>query len=142
VAAIMFMSSGAMKLFAFPVAGPSAEPVQLMSEMGIGGILEFFGGFLLLIGFVTRPIAFILAGEMAVAYFQFHFPNNPWPTLNQGTAAVLYCFIWLYFSVAGPGMWSVDAMIKGRKKHPKEKRDSTSIKIGHASRISPLGFKG
>jgi putative oxidoreductase len=65
---------------------------------------------LLLIGLFTRPVAFILAGEMAVAYFQFHFPGGFWPTINQGVPAVLYCFIWLYFSAAGPGPWSVDAL--------------------------------
>ena len=83
-----------------------------MSQMGIGGLLEFFGGFLLLIGFVTRPIAFILAGEMAVAYWQFHHPMNPWPIINNGVGAVLYCFIFLYFSAAGAGPWSIDAIRK------------------------------
>ena len=80
-----------------------------MSEVGVGGILEVFGGFLLLLGLFTRPVAFLLAGEMAVAYFQFHFPQSFWTVVNNGVAAVLYCFVWLYFSAAGAGPWSLDA---------------------------------
>lgn len=68
-----------------------------------------FGGALLLLGLFTRPVAFLLAGEMAVAYFQFHFPKSFWPTVNGGVSAALYCFIWLYFWAAGAGPWSVDA---------------------------------
>ena len=64
---------------------------------------------LLLVGLFTRPVAFVLSGMMAVAFFQFHAPGSFWPTINQGTAAILYCFIWLYFSAAGAGPWSVDA---------------------------------
>jgi putative oxidoreductase len=82
----------------------------LMTQVGIGGLLEAVGGFLLLIGLFTRPVAFVLSGEMAVAYFQFHFPQGFWPVVNQGQPAVLYCFIWLYFSAAGAGPWSVDAL--------------------------------
>jgi putative oxidoreductase len=77
-------------------------------------MLEFVGGALLLVGLFSRPVAFILSGEMAVAYFQFHFPQGFWPAVNQGQPAVLYCFIWLYISAAGPGPWSVDeAMRRG-----------------------------
>ena len=74
-----------------------------------GGVLETFGGGLLLLGLFTRPVAFILSGEMAVAYFQFHFPKGFWPTMNGGMPAVLYCFLWFYFSAAGAGPWSLDA---------------------------------
>jgi putative oxidoreductase len=110
VAAFMFMLTGTMKLFAFPAGvPPGGGTVQLLSQVGIGGILETFGGALLLLGLFTRPVAFILAGEMAVAYFQFHYPHGYWPILNGGVAAVLYCFIWLFFSAAGGGPWSVDA---------------------------------
>jgi len=113
VAAFMFIMAGTMKLFAFPVGmPPSGGTAQLMSQIGIGGILEAFGGALLLIGLFTRPVAFILAGEMAVAYFQFHQPQGFWPIVNGGTDAVLYCFVWLYFSAAGAGPWSLDAMRK------------------------------
>lgn len=110
VAALMFITFGTMKQFAFPVGmPPDGSTAKLMTQTGIGGILEFFGGILLLIGLCTRPVAFILAGEMAVAYFQFHHPMSPWPIINNGVAAVLYCFIFLYFSAAGAGPWSVDA---------------------------------
>ncbi|RPI02250.1 MAG: DoxX family protein [Ignavibacteriae bacterium] len=110
VSAIMFMLAGTVKLFAFPAGvPPNGGTVELLSQIGLGGILETFGGALLLLGLYTRPVAFILAGEMAVAYFQFHFPGNVWPVLNGGVSAVLYCFIWLYFSAAGAGPWSIDA---------------------------------
>jgi len=110
VAAFMFMQAGTMKLFAFPVGmPPDGGTAQLMSQIGIGGALEVFGGALLLLGFFTRPVAFILAGEMAVAYFQFHAPQGFWPIVNGGVSAALYCFVWLYFSAAGPGPWSLDA---------------------------------
>lgn len=113
VAAFMFILMGTMKLFAFPIGmPPDNSTATLMSQAGIGGILEVFGGFLVLIGLFTRPVAFILAGEMAVAYFQFHFPMSPWPVINNGTNAVLYCFVWLYFSAAGAGPWSMDAIRK------------------------------
>lgn len=110
VAAFMFILAGTMKLVAFPAGmPPNGDTTQLMSQIGFGGILEAFGGALLLLGLFTRPVAFLLSGEMAVAYFQFHFPQGFWPTMNGGVAAVLYCFVWLYFSAAGPGPWSLDA---------------------------------
>lgn len=115
MAAFMFMQSGTMKLFAFPIGmPPNNSTAELMTQVGIGGALELVGGGLMLIGLFTRPVAFILAGEMAVAYFQFHFPAGFWPVVNGGTAAALYCFIWLYFSAAGAGIWSVDAMRKSK----------------------------
>ena len=114
VAAFMFMLAGTSKLFAFPVGmPPDGSTAQPMTQIWIGGVLEVFGGALLLLGLFTRPVAFVLAGEMAVAYFQFHYPHSFWPTVNNGVPAVLYCFVWLYFSAAGAGPWSVDAMRKG-----------------------------
>jgi len=109
-AAFMFILSGTMKLFAFPAGiPPDGGTVPLMSQMGLGAVLEAFGGGLLLVGLFTRPVAFLLAGEMAVAYFQFHAPQGFWPTMNGGVAAALYCFVWLYFSAAGAGPWSLDS---------------------------------
>jgi putative oxidoreductase len=109
VSASMFILFGTMKLFAFPVGmPPDNSTAPLLSQTGIGGLLEVVGGGLLLIGLFTRPVAFLLSGEMAVAYFQFHFPQSFWPIVNNGVPAVLYCFIWLYFSAAGAGPWSVD----------------------------------
>ena len=111
VAAILFLQSGTVKLFGWPMEmPPEVGPLVVFSQTGIGGIIEFAGGLLLLIGLFTRPVAFILAGQMAVAYFQFHIPNAFWPMLNGGTDAVLYCFIWLYVSAAGAGPWSIDAI--------------------------------
>jgi len=109
-AASMFILFGTMKLFAIPAGvSPAGGTVPLISQMGLGAILEVFGGGLLLVGLFTRPVAFLLAGEMAVAYLQFHAPQGFWPTMNGGVAAALYCFIWLYFSGAGAGPWSLDA---------------------------------
>ena len=112
-AAIMFILAGSSKLFAFPVGmPPNGGTAVFMTQAWIGGVLETFGGALLLIGLFTRPVAFILAGEMAVAFFQFHFPKSPWPTVSGGVSAALYCFIWLYFSAAGAGPWSLDAKLR------------------------------
>lgn len=116
VSAFLFMQTGTMKLFAFPVGvPPNGGTVPMMSQAWIGGVLEVFGGALLLLGLFTRPVAFILAGEMAVAYFQFHAPKGFWSVMNGGQPAILYCFIWLYLSAAGPGPWSLDAM-RGRRR--------------------------
>jgi putative oxidoreductase len=93
---------------------PNGHEIVLLSQAGIGGILEVFGGALILIGLFTRPAAFILAGMMAVAYFQFHFPKSFWPTISGGMPAALYCFIWLYFSAAGAGPWSLDSLWRRR----------------------------
>lgn len=109
-AAFMFIQAGTVKLFAFPAGVSNMGAVPLMSQSGLAGVLEVSGGTLLLLGLFTRPVAFLLAGEMAVAYFQFHAPRSFWPVANGGQAAALYCFIWLYLSAAGPGPWSVDAM--------------------------------
>jgi putative oxidoreductase len=110
VAASMFILAGTAILFAFPAGiPPTGGTAPLMSQIWIGGVLELVGGALLLLGLFTRPVAFLLSGEMAVAYFQFHAPQGFWPTLNGGVASVLYCFIWIYFSAAGAGPWSLDA---------------------------------
>ena len=115
-AAFMFILAGTMKLFAFPMGmPPNGNTAEIFSQIGIGGILEVFGGGLILIGLFTRPVAFILCGEMAVAYWQFHAPQGLWPIENGGVAAVLYCFIWLYFSAAGAGRWSIDGWRKNQQ---------------------------
>lgn len=111
VAAISFITHGTQKLFAFPVPEPR-EPVQLMSLFGLASVLEIVGGTLLLFGLFTRPVAFVLAGEMAVAYFMVHMAQSIWPVLNGGEPAVLYCFLWLFFAAAGPGPWSLDERMK------------------------------
>ena len=119
-AAYMFILAGTMKLFSFPMGiPPDGSTAVLLSQIGIGGVLEALGGALMLLGLFTRPTAFILSGEMALAYFQFHAPQSFWPIINGGVPAVLYCFVWLYFSAAGAGSWSIDAIIKKRKQYSK-----------------------
>ena len=108
IAAFLFMLHGSQKLFGFPVNQPFPA-FPLFSLLGVAGILEFFGGFLLLIGVFTRITAFVLSGQMAVAYFMQHAPKGFWPVLNQGELAVIFCFIFLYLSAAGAGPLSVDA---------------------------------
>jgi putative oxidoreductase len=140
VAAFIFMLSGTMKLFAFPTGvPPDGGTVKLVSQMGLGGFLEVFGGLLLLVGLLTRPVAFVLAGEMAVAYFQFHFAQSFWPVVNNGVAAALYCFVWLFFSAAGAGPWSVDAWLKSRKEKrsrvPRQERRPIEVGPGHGGRL-------
>lgn len=109
ITAFMFIAHGTQKLFNAPPAtmvGGAVPPLL----MGIGGALEFVGGALLFIGLFTRPVAFILCGEMAVAYFMVSAPKGFLPLVNQGELAVLYCFVFLFFSFAGGGEWSVDRL--------------------------------
>ena len=111
IAAFMFLQTGTVKIFAWPVGMPPDNgTAELWTQIGIGGLLEFVGGLLLLVGLSTRPTAFILSGVMAVAYFQFHQPGGIWPVENGGIPAVLYCFLWLYYSAVGAGPWSIDAL--------------------------------
>jgi len=110
VAAFVFTQFGTAKLFAFPGAiMPGGGTVPVASLLGLAGVLEALGGLFLLVGLFTRPVAFLLAGEMAVAYFIGHGSHGFWTVLNQGTPAVIYCFVWLYLSAAGGGPWSLDA---------------------------------
>jgi len=111
VSALIFTLHGSQKILAFP---PTDQQPPLASLMGVGGLLELVGGVLLLLGLFTRPAAFVLSGMMAVAYWMFHAPGNLSPTLNGGDAAILYCFVFLYIFVAGPGPWSLDAMLRRR----------------------------
>ena len=105
--ALQFMEHGSQKLFAFPTA-PAAGMPALFSLAGAAGCIEFFGGLLVLVGFQTRIAAFLLSGEMAVGYWMVHAPKSFFPALNGGDAAVLFCFVFLYFVFAGPGAWSLD----------------------------------
>jgi putative oxidoreductase len=116
VAGFLFMQSGAVILFGWFGGMPGASsPPPLMSQTGIGGVLEFFGGILILLGLFTRPVAFILSGMMAVAYWQFHAPQGGWPLQNQGMPAVLFCFIFLYMAARGGGDWSLDALLRRKR---------------------------
>ena len=115
VGAFIFVQAGTMKLFAFPAGiPPSGGTVELFTQIGLAGVLEVGGGALLLVGFLTRPVAFVLSGEMAVAYFQVFAPKGFWPVLNGGITPALFCFVWLFVSAAGPGPWSLDAFRERR----------------------------
>lgn len=112
VAALLFIEHGLQKVFAIPTP-PEGAPGRppLGSLFGIAGLIEFIGGLFLLVGLFTRPVAFLLAGEMAVAYFTVHAKQGFWPVLNKGELAVLYCFVFLYFGFVGPGKISLDQVL-------------------------------
>jgi putative oxidoreductase len=111
--ALVFIEHGTSKLLGFP---PPSHPFHVaLSPEGMSGPLELVGGLLLLVGLFTRPVAFILSGEMAVAYFLAHAPRNFFPLLNMGELAVVYCFVFLYLAAAGGGRWSLDRVIAGRR---------------------------
>jgi putative oxidoreductase len=114
VAALVLMQHGSQKLFHFPPSGAPGPvaPLVLLSQTGLAGVLEFFGGMLLLLGLFTRPVAFILSGEMAVAYFQVHAPRAFLPIVNRGELAVMLCFVFLYLAFAGGSRWSVDGAMR------------------------------
>ncbi len=116
VIGLLFMEIGTFKLFGFPPFPYPPMTIPILSELGAAGFLETFGGLAIVLGLATRPVAFILAGEMAVAYWQFHFPNSPLPSMNGGQDAVLFCFIYLYLMFAGGGTWSLDAVIASRRR--------------------------
>lgn len=116
VAGLLFLQVGGLKIldwFGGIPAEHGGHPA-FMSQIWIGGMLELWGGTAILLGLLTQPVAFILSGEMAVAYFQFHQPNGTWPAQNHGEPAVLFCFIFLMFAAYGAGPWSVDALLRKR----------------------------
>ena len=111
ITGFLFLAHGSQKLFGFPPSQQGGTP-PLLSLAGVAGVLEFFGGLLILLGLFTRPVAFILSGQMAVAYFMAHAPRGFWPVINQGELAVLYCFVFLYLAAAGGGPWSLDRLLR------------------------------
>jgi len=113
VAGFLFLQAGGLILFGWFGGMPGQpSPPPLLSQTGIGGILEFFGGIAIMLGLLTRPVAFLLSGMMAVAYWQFHAPAGRWPIQNQGLPAVLFCFIFLYLAARGGGDWSLDVLLR------------------------------
>lgn len=108
-AGFLFFQHGLPKLFGG--FGRSA-PAELMSQMGLAGIIEVVGGAMIALGLFTSPVAFLASGQMAVAYFQAHAPRGFWPITNGGELAALFCFVFLYFAAAGSGKWSIDSMRK------------------------------
>lgn len=117
VAALLFIEHGTSKLFGFPPPGPGMPAnVELMSLMGLAAVLELAGGVLLLLGLFTRPVAFILSGEMAAAYWMAHAPQSTFPLQNGGDAAILFCFVFLYITFAGPGAWALNGKMGRRRR--------------------------
>jgi uncharacterized protein YndB with AHSA1/START domain/uncharacterized membrane protein YphA (DoxX/SURF4 family) len=116
VSGLLFLQAGGLKLFGWFGGMPPEMPFKFFSEIGLAGVLEFFGGSMILLGLFTRPVAFLLSGEMAVAYWQAHAPRGFWPIENQGEPAVLFCFIFLFMAAQGGGEWSLDAYIENKKK--------------------------
>ncbi|MBS1724635.1 MAG: DoxX family protein [Armatimonadetes bacterium] len=115
VAALLIFQPGAKKIFGWFDGQPNGGTIAIGSQPWVGGWIEVIGGVLVFAGLCTRPVAFLLSGEMAVAYWQFHAPKGAWPVQNQGAPAVLLCFIFLYFAACGGGPWSLDALLKGKR---------------------------
>jgi putative oxidoreductase len=110
IVSFLFLVHGSQKLFGIPSSGQPFHSFDTFSLIWFAGVFEFYGGVLLLVGIFTRPVAFFLSGEMAVAYFKAHAPSGFWPLLNHGELAVLYCFVFFYLMVAGGGAWSLDRL--------------------------------
>lgn len=118
IAGAAYMQHGVQKLFGIlaPPDRPWTGAPPMFSQFWIAGVLETFGGALIVLGLFTRPVAFLLAGEMAVAFFQAHFPRSFWPILNGGEAPVLFCFIYLFLFAVGGGPFSTDALLSGNQR--------------------------
>lgn len=114
MAGLLFLEHGTQKLFGFPVRMGGGGAPAMLSLIWVAAVLETVGGALIVLGLFTRPVAFLLSGQMAVAYFMAHAPKSPFPALNGGDAAILFCFVFLYLAAAGPGPWSLDAQRRGR----------------------------
>ncbi|RYF99377.1 MAG: DoxX family protein, partial [Caulobacteraceae bacterium] len=119
ITALAFMAHGTQKMFGFPASQMGGGSFELFSLMGLAAVLEVFGGLAILLGLFTRPVAFVLAGQMAYAFWFVHVPmmgqGNIIPAANGGDGAVLFCFVFLYLVFAGPGAFSLDEMLRGRR---------------------------
>jgi putative oxidoreductase len=142
VAGSLFLLHGSAKLLGFPGGRP---PVELFSQMGLAGLLELVGGALVVLGLFTRPVAFVLSGEMAVAYLIAHAPESPFPTVNRGAEAVLFCFLFLYLAFEGAGAWSVDSWLARRRsdatgepRPARRPRAEPLPELRHEVRLKPL----
>ncbi|MEP1446278.1 MAG: DoxX family protein [Paraglaciecola sp.] len=114
ITAFLYMQHGAQKLFQYPPGGHHQGPFELLSLAGVAGVLEFFGGLCILLGLRTRTVAFLLSGQMAVAYFMFYATKDFFPVVNGGELAIMFCFVFFYFIFSGPGAWALDNVIKTR----------------------------
>ena len=132
VAGFLFMVHGTQKLFGWPMPMGGGGPIDVTSLIGMAGLMEVVGGALMVVGLLTRPVAFLLSGEMAFAYFTRHAPRDFWPLANGGELAALYCFLFLYFSVAGAGPWSIDAWLRSQRSA--RQRPPIGVEHAHAGR--------
>lgn len=125
VTGLLFFQSGCVKTFAWfgGMPGQPGETVELMSQIGIGAWMEVIGGIAIMLGLGTRIVAFLLSGEMAVAYWQFHAPSGAWPVINHGIPAVLFCFIFLFMAAYGGGDWSLDRLVKDRRRNGQDQSE-------------------
>lgn len=114
IAGLIFITAGTMKVFKYPASPLPMPPLEPFTQIWFGAWMELIGGILIVIGLLTRPVAFVLSGMMAVAYFQFHAPGSFWPTVNMGIPAIMYSFFFFYLVFAGSGAWSVDGAIARR----------------------------
>jgi len=115
---LLFFEHGSSKILGFPPFGPGGGPLhqpEILSLLGVSGVLEFFGGALIILGLFTRPVAFLLSGEMAVGYFIAHAPRGFYPMANLGEPAILFTFVFFYLVFAGGGEWSVDSLLARRR---------------------------
>lgn len=119
VSGLLFFQACSMKVLGWfgGMPGTNGEGAAFLTQAGVGGLLEFIGGIAIMAGLFTRPVAFILCGEMAVAYWQFHAPGGAWPILNHGEPAVLFCFIFLFMAAYGGGEWSLDRIISNKRRN-------------------------
>jgi len=118
IASLIFLMHGSSKLMGYPAPVPPMALPEVGSLLWIGGAIELVGGLMLMVGLLSRPVAFILSGEMAVAYWMYHAPQSTFPLQNGGDAAILYCFVFLLIAAAGPGPWSLDAAWTRTRKEP------------------------
>lgn len=132
VAGLLFFEHGLQKMFGFPPGSGPHAPYVLFSQMGLAGVLETFGGLAIILGLCTRPVAFLLAGEMAVAYFQVHIRRSIYPIENRGDNVVLFCFVFLYLTFAGAGAWGVDAMLARRTRRAHRARGAEPVRAAAA----------
>lgn len=134
VTGLMFFSAGTMKVLGYPPSPTPIPPFDPGSLLGMAGTLEMVGGLALILGLMTRPVAFVLAGEMAIAYFKVHFPVSPFPVVNGGQPAVLYCFFFLYLTFAGAGAWSIDALLVRARMQKRMKEMQRAPQLDAAAR--------
>lgn len=142
VAGLILFQAGTVKLFGWFGGMPAGFTAPFLSQVWIGGVLEVFGGAALMAGLLTRPVAFLLSGEMAVAYWQFHAPQGAWPVLNHGETAALLCFVLLAICAQDPGPWSLDRWMSRVRRFTPRLNPSPEGVAGHPLRAGAKNQQG